>query len=290
MQKNLAKGSVQLTMQPMNPEVPSIQRRKVLLLGAEQSVRGLISTFLITMGWTCIVVHNKEEMPAILRREVFDAVVIDLGRSEAEAEKSILGIERIRPNLAGRILALNSQDADRQMLELMERHDLVQLSRERLLPHLWASLEERVVSPRLRELAPRAMPAARLVFDSLREPLSAGVRTLSSGARQLAYQHERTIIDVSIDAGHGSGRMCLTGQVLAQGNKSKIGDLSVVLVNGSGTLARTTTNQFGEFHIECEFPEDLSLEIRLGERSWVLLPLGKMNWKDNKHSQVSRRT
>ena len=271
-------------MQPKNPEVPLVQRRKILAVGAEQSVQGLISTFLITMGWTCIVVHNKEEMPAILQREVFDAVVIDLGRSEAEAEKAILGIERIRPSLVGRILALNSQGAGRPMLELMERHDLVQLSQERLLPHLWATLEERVASPRLRELASRVMPVGRLVFDSLRQPLSAGVRTLSSGARQLAYQHERTIIDLSIDVGHGSGRMRLTGQVLAQGNKGKIGDLSVVLVNGSGTLARTTTNQFGEFYIECEFPEDLSLEVRLGERAWVLLPLGKMDWKDNQES------
>lgn len=258
-------------------EVPSVERRRVLLVGAEHSVQGLISTFLVTMGWACTVVQNKEEIPAVFERKAFDAVVIDLGRSEAEAEKAILRIEQIRPSLVGRILALNSQGADRSMLELMERHDLIQLSQERLLPHLWATLEERVASPRLRELAPRTMPVARLIFDSLRQPFPAGVRSSSSGARQLAYQHERTIIDLSVDVGQGSGRLRLTGQVLAQGNKDKIGDFSVVLVNGSGMLARTTTNQFGEFHIECKVPEDSSLEIRLGDRAWVLVPLGKMN-------------
>jgi hypothetical protein len=213
-------------------------------------------------------------MLAVLQRKIFDAVVIDLGRSEAEAEKAIRWIKQIRPSLVGRILTLNSQSAEPQMRELIERHDLIQLSQERPLPHLWATLEERVTSSRLRELIPRSMPLARLIFDSLRQPLPEGVRTSSSGARQLAYQYEKTVIDLHVDLGDGAARVRLAGQVLAQGDKGKIADLSVVLVNGDGTLTRTTTNQFGEFHIECEFPEDLTLEIRLGERSWVLLPLG----------------
>jgi hypothetical protein len=174
----------------------------------------------------------------------------------------------------GRILVLNSQGADRPLLELIERHDLVQLSQERLLPHLWATLNERVVSPRLSELVPGSMPVARVIFDSLRHPLPAGVRTSSAGVRQLAYQHEGTVIDLSVDVGSRTSRMSLTGQVLTHGNKGKIADLSVVLVGGSGTLVRTATNQLGEFHVECEFPEALKLEIRLGERAWVLVPLG----------------
>src|SRR5215472_15044491 len=78
-------------MFPMTkPEAPSVQRRKALLVGAEPSVQRLISTFLHTMGWTCTVIQNKEETPAILQREAFDVVVIDLGRSEAEEERTIL--------------------------------------------------------------------------------------------------------------------------------------------------------------------------------------------------------
>jgi hypothetical protein len=50
------------------------------------------------------------------------------------------------------------------------------------------------------------------------------------------------------------------------------------LVNGTGTWARTATNKFGEFQMECDFLEEVNLEIRLGERSWVLVPLGKMDW------------
>lgn len=270
------------------PDASSVQRRKVLLAGAEPSVQGLISTFLHTMGWTCTVIQNKEEAPAILQRETFDAVVIDLGRSETEAEQTILRIKQIRPSLGDRMLAISHGTADRRILELMERHDLIQLFQDSLLPQLWATLQE-LVSPRSRELTPRAMQASRMIFDSFRYPLPAGVRSLAPGARQLAYQHHKTIIDVSIEFAEGTGKMSLAGQVLDGERKGKNDGLSVLLVSGMGTLARTATNQFGEFHVECDFPEDVSLEIRLGERSWVLVPLGKMDWAAKRTSSCGDR-
>jgi CheY-like chemotaxis protein len=259
-------------------EAPAAQRRKVLLVGVEPSVQGLISTFLLTMGCTCTVVQKTEEAPAILQREAFDALVIDLGHSEASAEQALLRIKQIRPSLGDRILAISKRMADRKMVELMERHDLIQLSQEGLLLQLWGALQELFASPRSRELPPRGTQVARRIFDSLVDPQPAGVRGLSPGARQLAYQHKKTIIDVSIEFAEGSGRMSLAGQVLDSEKKGKNDGLSVLLVSGIGTLARTATNEFGEFHMECEFPEDMSLEIRLGERSWVLVPLGQMDW------------
>jgi CheY-like chemotaxis protein len=273
------KVSLKKMLQSKNPEAPSVQRRKVLLVGAEPSVQGLISTFLVTMGWTCTVVPDKEETPATLQREAFDAVVIDLGRSETRAEQAILTIKQIRPSLGDRMLAISSDVGDHKMSELMERHGLIQLSQEGLLPQLWAALQQLFVSPRSRELPPRGMQVARMIFDSFRHPLPGGVRGSSPAARQLAYQHNKTIIDLSIQFAEGSGGLSLAGQVLDE-RKGKNDSLSVLLVSGTGTLARTATNEFGEFHLECEFPEDASLEIRLGERSWVLLPLGKMDWAE----------
>jgi hypothetical protein len=252
-------------------------------------VQGLISTFLHTMGWSCTVVHKKEEVPDILQREAFDAVVIDLGRSEAEAERTVLRIKQIRPSLGDRMLALTSGAGDRAVLELMERHDVIQLSQEGLLTQLWATLQA-LVSPRSRDLAPRALQVARMIFDSFRYPLPAGARSLSSGARQLAYQHNRTIIDLSIEFTDGSGRMALAGQVLDGEKKGKNDGLPVLLVSGTGTLARTATNRFGEFQVECALPEEVSLEIRLGERSWVVVPLGKMDWVTNRRQDWRTET
>jgi len=276
-------------LQRKNPEFHSPQRRKILLAGAEPSVQGLISTFLLTMGWTCTVVQAMEEVPGILQRETFDAVVIDLGRSEANAEQTILKIKQIRPSLADRTLVISS-GADREMLELMERHDLIQLSQESMLPQLWAALQEFFVAPRLRETSPHNMQGARLIFDSLRYPLPAGVRGMAPGARHLAYQHKKTIIDLSIELEEGSGRTSLAGQVLGGEWKGKNDGLSVLLVSGEGTLVRTATNQFGEFHAEGDFPEDVRLEVRVAERYWVSVPLGQMGWGGKRKSSSQGET
>jgi CheY-like chemotaxis protein len=270
-------------------EVPPVQRRKILLAGLAPSVQGLISTFLFSMGWTCTVIQDKKQAPAVLEREAFDALVVDLGRSEAEAEQTILRIKQMRPSLGDRMLVI-SNGAEREILELVERRDLIELSQESLLPQLWATLQELLVSPRSRELSSRGMPVARMIFDSLRYPLPAGVRGSSPGQRQLAYQHKRTIIDLSIEPAKGSERISLAGQVLDGERKGKNDSLPVLLVSGTGTLARTATNESGEFQMECEFPEDASLEIRLGERSWVLVPLGKMDWAAKRTSSWRTQT
>jgi hypothetical protein len=241
------------------------------------------------MGWTCVVVGEKDEAPAILEREPFDALVIDLGCSQSEAERIILRIKLMRPSLGDRMLVI-SNSSEHQIVELVERHDLIQLSQEGLLQQLWVTLQERLASPRPRELPSRGMPVARLIFDSLRYPLPTGVRGFSSGPRQLAYQHKKTIIDLSIEVQERSGRMSLAGQVLDGERKGKNDGLPVLLVSGMGTVARTATNPSGEFQMEYESPEDLSLEIRLGERAWVLVPLAKMEWAAKRTSSCRTET
>jgi hypothetical protein len=213
-----------------------------------------------------------------LQREAFDAVLIDLGPSEAKAEQAILKIKQIRPSLADRMLVISNGLADREIVELIERHDLVQVSQEGLLQQLWSTLQDLVAPSRSREGGPRGMQIARMIFDSFRYPLPVGVRGLSPGARQVAYQYKQAIIDVSVDFGEGPGRISLTGQVLDGEKKGKNEGLSVLLVDGARTLVRTATNQFGEFQMEFDSADDLNLEVRLGERSWVSIPLGKMDW------------
>jgi len=262
-------------------EAPLFNKRKVLLVGAEPSVQGLTSTFLVTMGWTCTAA-TQEAVSAVLQREAFDAVLIDLGPSEAKAEQAILRIKQIRPSLSDRMLVISNGLADREIVELIERHDLVQVSQEGLLQQLWSTLQDLVAPSRSREGGPRGMQIARMIFDSFRYPLPAGLRGLSRGsslgARQIAYQYKQAIIDLSIDLAEGTGRISLAGQVLDSERKGKTEGLPVLLVGGTGTLVRTATNKFGEFQIEFDPADDLSIQVRLGERSWVLVPLGKMDW------------
>jgi hypothetical protein len=263
-------------------EPPSVHRRKILLAGVHSSLQGLISPFLFAMGWTCTAARDAAAAVAALQRDGFDAVLIDLGASVSSAEHSILTIKQIRPSLGDRILVMHNGAAGGEMLELIERHDLIEVSQ---LQDLWATLQDLFVSP-ASDGRRRGMPMARLIFDSFRHPLPAdGIRGLFIAARQLAYQHEGTMIDVSIEPAQESGRVSLAGQVLNAGRKGKNGGLSVLLVGGAGTLLRTVTNDFGEFHMEFVSPQEVSLEIRLGERSWIRVPLGKIDgtWQPAPH-------
>src|SRR5260370_42648095 len=113
----------------------------------------------------------------------------------------------------------------------------------------------------------RHMGISRTIFDSFRSPLAAGLRSLSLRPRQIAYQHQSTVIDVSIEVLQGSGLISLTGQVLDAERKDKNDGLSVLLVDGMAILARTATNQFDEFNLQFESAEDVNLEILLGDRS-----------------------
>jgi CheY-like chemotaxis protein len=277
--EKIQQGVSSRMLQAKNLEALSVQRQNVLLVGAEPSVQSLISTFLASMGCVCTVASSKEEAPAILEREVFDAVLLDCGGSVGGADEFILRIKQIRPSLADRIMVITSGTADPGMIELIERHGLLQVSQKGLVQQLWATLQELFISRRSWQLPVRSMRIPHIIFDSFRSPMTAGVRSLSPAtARHLAYQHKSTVIDLSIEFPKGSDRISLVGQVLDAERKGMNDGLSVLLVSGVTTLVRTTTNQFGEFHLELESAKNVSLEIRVTERSWILVPLGKIDW------------
>lgn len=261
-----------------NPEQGSSNRKRVLLVGAELANRGSISALLNTMGWTCKAVSVQDGVLAAIEREPFDAILLNLDRAGADAERILLRIKEIRPSLSERIVAISSERVGPQALELIERHDLPHLFQEHLLSQLWTTLEN-LFSPRELSKVASSNIQARLQFDSFGSPSPPGIRSTHTTGRHFTYEHNNTTIDVFLDCPAGSDRISLVGQVLdAAKAKGKNDNLAVVLTGGSGTLARTTTNHLGEFSLECEFTENVKLEIRLGERSWVTLPLGQMDW------------
>jgi CheY-like chemotaxis protein len=262
-----------------NPEQRPGKRRRVLLVGGDSPNRDSISTLLNTMRWTCTAVSVQDGVLAAIERELFDVILLDLDHVGADAERILLRIKEIRPSLSERIVAISSERVDPQALELIERHGLPHLFQEHLLSQLWTTLEDLLAPRELGKAAAGNIPMARLLFDSFRMPSPSGVRSAHTAGRHFTYEHNHTTIDVFLDCSAGSDRISLVGQVLEGAKaKGKNESLPVVLIGGSGTVARTTTNHLGEFNLECEFTESVSLEIRLGERSWVTIPLGQMDW------------
>ncbi|HEY2934587.1 MAG TPA: hypothetical protein VGK99_22855 [Acidobacteriota bacterium] len=112
------------------------------------------------------------------------------------------------------------------------------------------------------------MSVARLIFDSLRQPAPAGLRNSRRPARQALYRAGNFLIDTRVDSESESNRISLAGQVLNSARPHRrIRASSIFLVREKKLVARTVTNQFGEFHLDFEGGSGLRLLVEIeGQR------------------------
>ena len=121
--------------------------------------------------------------------------------------------------------------------------------------------------------APKA-PIVELLFDSFRAPVLAGVRSSAGRSRQLLYGSATYRIDVRIEPQIDSEKVVLIGQILnSSDSKERLADVPVSLWKGRKMLAVSTTNDHGEFQIECELDSSFRLMITLPGKGEVSLPL-----------------
>jgi hypothetical protein len=105
---------------------------------------------------------------------------------------------------------------------------------------------------------------ARLVYDSAREPLPAGIRAgerLSRHARFSAGDHQ---VELQLDRQPTSDIVTLVGQVVGR-EDSSLADVPVWLMERDSLVKGTTCNTFGEFHLEYEPRRNLRLLVPLQE-------------------------
>jgi hypothetical protein len=115
---------------------------------------------------------------------------------------------------------------------------------------------------------------AALLFDTLRGPLLAGMRSTETASRQVLYGAGTYRIDVRIEPQMDSEKIILIGQVLNSANpEERLSELPVTLLKGRKVLAKSTTRQFGEFQIECELDGGFRLTVMLPGHTEVTLPL-----------------
>jgi hypothetical protein len=112
---------------------------------------------------------------------------------------------------------------------------------------------------------PSPWTMAKLVFDSLSQPLTAGVRSGASDSRQVVFDAEGTMVDLVLDARPQSGMISLVGQVVDKGGtKVAPRQVSVILWTETGQpLAETSANEFGEFQLEFAAQTRLRLSVEI---------------------------
>lgn len=254
-------------------------RKRILLVGLDPFIQDSVSVLLSTMGWGCALVSDVEKILPALQQGSFEAVLLGPARDAADLERTILAIKDVRPSLSERIVLASSGAVESEIQELIERYDLSHLPEEKVLSRLWSTLEDLVALRPWYRVAARNIGVARLLFDSLRMNGPISIRSSYIAGRRFIYEHNNTTIDVLIDVRPGSDRISLIGQVLDETRpQSTYENIAVILVARNGTLARTTTNRLGEFNLQFELAENVSLEIRVAERSWISVPLTKLDW------------
>jgi anti-sigma factor RsiW len=130
-----------------------------------------------------------------------------------------------------------------------------------------------IEQPRLVRTLPRLL--ARLTFDSLSEPLPAGVRGSSGLSRQSVFEAADYAIDLTVDQPPGSPRIMLVGQVVSRtAGREPMMATPVVLMAGTAVIARTVCDRYGEFLLEYDPQPRLRLHLVVdGGKRRIELPL-----------------
>ena len=136
--------------------------------------------------------------------------------------------------------------------------------------------------------SPRLSPwaTAKLVFDSLNQPLTAGMRSGASESRQLMFDAEGTVVDLVLDTRPQSGTISLVGQVVDKGGtKVAPRQVSVTLWTETGQpLAETSANEFGEFQLEFTAQTRLRLSVQIAGHKPIRIPPINLNSPDVRRS------
>jgi hypothetical protein len=124
------------------------------------------------------------------------------------------------------------------------------------------------------EAQPKRRYSAKLLFDSILQSPQIGVRSGETAVRQLLYSVGDYYMDMRIEPQQDSVKVALVGQVL-NGNDvdESLNEAPVALLQAGRVRARTVTNRFGEFRLECDLESGLQLRIRLPQGTELRIPV-----------------
>jgi len=134
---------------------------------------------------------------------------------------------------------------------------------------------------------------ARLLYDSFREPLPAGVRTQQRLSRQALYQAGDYTLALRLENERGSSRVALVGQIQNRKEPGKrLRGVPVLVASGKQVLAQAVTNSLGEFQLEYAPTKRLRLSVPVRQAGkHIEVPLSQpVERKTRERTAVAKKT
>ncbi len=117
-----------------------LRARHVLIVEGEPSIRNLFYVLLAGLGCEGDIAHTGHQALALIKKESFDAVLLDLRYSEMPAEEMVSAIRELRPNLVGRVLVITGEVSDPLAMEMIKNNCWPHIPRQRVMQELWGRL------------------------------------------------------------------------------------------------------------------------------------------------------
>ena len=113
------------------------QLRNVLIIEDEPSMRNVLYVLLAGLGCEGDIAHDDRRALAMIEKESFDAVLLDLRCSEMPAGEMVSAIKELRPDLVGRVLVITGEVSDPQTMEMIKKNCWPHIPRQRVMQELW---------------------------------------------------------------------------------------------------------------------------------------------------------
>ncbi len=111
---------------------PNSLRRKILIIEDEPSIRNVLYVLLASLGCEGDVATDAQQALAMIRRDRFDAVLLDLRCAHLPLEQMVSAITELRPSLVGRVLVITGEVSDPHTLETLAREAVPHVSSNRV--------------------------------------------------------------------------------------------------------------------------------------------------------------
>jgi DNA-binding NtrC family response regulator len=112
---------------------PNVACRKVLIIEDHSSIGNVMYALLAALNCEGSVAYTGRQALERVRREEFDAVLLDLRCLNLQAEHVVPEIYSVQPSLVGRVLVITGEAVDAKSIELIERYSLRRVSASRPL-------------------------------------------------------------------------------------------------------------------------------------------------------------